>query len=174
MPIEIREHEPGKDLDDFVRAADVVFEGDPAWVPPLDFEIKERLSPAKNPFFKRGEATLFTAWKDGRLVGRCSASIDRQHLGLWKDDTGFFGFFDTIDDAEVARALIERAEDWLRQKGMKRVRGPVSLYMNEEVGILFDGHEHPPMLTMAHSRVWQANLVEGCGYQKEKDLYAWR
>jgi hypothetical protein len=174
MAVEIREHLPGKDVRDFIRAADEVFRGDPAWVPPLDFEIGERLSPAKNPFFKRGEATLFTAWKDGKLVGRCSASLDREHLKLWKDDTGFFGFFDTIDDVEVARALLERAEAWLRDKGMKRAMGPAGLYMNEEVGILVEGFEHPPMLSMGHSRAWQGGLVEACGYAKEKDLLAWR
>jgi hypothetical protein len=174
MAIEIREHIPGKDTAPFIRAADVVFEGDPAWCPPLNMEIGDRLSPAKNPFFKRGEAALFTAWKDGRCVGRCSASIDREWLRMWKDETGFFGFFDTIDDEEVARALLDRAEAWLRDKGMKRVMGPAGLYMNEEVGILVDGFEHPPMLSMGHSRAWQGKLVEAAGYAKEKDLYAWR
>ena len=174
MAIEIREHVPGKDVTPFVRAADVVFDGDPAWVPPLDLEIGDRLSPAKNPFFKRGEAALFTAWKDGRVVGRCSASLDREHLKLWNDDTGFFGFFDTIDDEEVARALLDRAEAWLRGKGMRRAIGPAGLYMNEEVGILVEGFEHPPMISMAHSRAWQARLAETCGYVKEKDLFAWR
>jgi hypothetical protein len=70
MPIEIRSHTPGVDLKDFIQAAHVVFEGDAGWVPPLDFDIKGRLSPKKNPFFQRGEVALFTAWKDGKLVGR--------------------------------------------------------------------------------------------------------
>ena len=158
----------------FIRAGHVVFEGDPAWVPPLDFEIKERLSPKKNPFFNRAEAMLFTAWKGDRLVGRCSASIDREHLRVWKDDTGFFGFFDTIDDLEVARALLDAAEAWLRARGMKRMWGPFSLYANEEVGLLIEGHEAPPMLSMAHSRTYQAALCDALGLAKEKDLLAYR
>jgi hypothetical protein len=173
MAIEIREHTPGRDVKDFIRAGHEVFRFDPAWVPPLDFEIKERLSPKTNPFFKRGEVTLFTAWKDGQLVGRCSATVDREHLRVWKDDTGFFGFFDTIDDVEVARALLGAAEKWLRARGMKRVIGPFSLYVNEEVGILVEGFDKPPQLMMAHSRPYQGKLVEECGYTKEKDLYCW-
>ena len=174
MGIETKEHQPGKDVRDFIRAADVVFRGDRAWIPPLDFELGERLSPAKNPFFKRGEAALFTAWKGGALVGRCSASLDREYLKRGNEGTGFFGFFDTIDDLEVARALLERAEAWLRAKGLTRAIGPAGLYMNEEVGVLVDGFEHPPMLSMGHSRAWQGKLAEACGYEKEKDLLAWR
>ena len=82
MSIEIREHTPGRDVAEFIRAGFEVFKFDPTWVPPLNFEFKERLSPKTNPFFNRAEVTLFTAWKDGQLVGRCSASIDREYLRI--------------------------------------------------------------------------------------------
>lgn len=174
MAIEIRQHVPGKDIKDFLRAGHEVFRFDPAWVPPLEMEIGERLSPKHNPFFKRGEAMLFTAHKDGQVVGRISASIDKEHHRLWKDERGFFGFFDTIDDEEVAKALVDAAEKWLKSKGIKRVWGPFSLYANEEIGLLVEGFEHPPMLSMAHSRPYQGKLAEACGYVKEKDLLCWR
>ena len=174
MSIVIREHTPGKDVKDFIRAGHVVFEGDAAWVPPLDFELKERLHPKKNPFFNRAEATLFTAWKDGRLVGRCSAQVDHEHLKVWKDDTGFFGFFDTIDDDAVGKALIDAAAAWLKRRGMKRMLGPFSLYVNEEVGVLIEGFETPPVIMMAHSRRHQGKVAEAAGLVKEKDLFAWR
>ena len=172
--IEIREHKPGKDLDDFIRAGFKVFDGDPMWVPPLDFEFKERLSPKTNPFFKRADVALFTAWKDGRVAGRCSATVDREHLKVWNDDTGFFGFFDTIDDQEVAKALMDAAEKWLRARGMKRMIGPLSLYANDEIGCLVEGFDYPPNLMMAHSRKYQGALIEGCGLEKEKDLLCWK
>ncbi len=174
MAIEIREHTPGEDIDDFVRAARVVFAGDPAWVPPLRMDIHDRLTPAKNPFFQRGEVTLFTAWKDGRLVGRTSATIDQEHLRLHEPDLGFFGFFDTIDDDAVGAALLDAAEKWLARRGMKRMRGPLSLNMNEEVGILVEGFEHPPQILMGHSRAWQGRVAEAAGLEKVKDLLAWR
>jgi GNAT superfamily N-acetyltransferase len=174
MPIEIREHTPGKDVRDFIDAGFVVFRSDPMWVPPLDFEFKERLSPKHNPFFNRADVTLFTAWKDGKLAGRCSATIDREHLKLWKDDTGFFGFFDTLDDQDVAKALMSAAERWLKGRGMKRMIGPLSLYANDEIGCLIEGFDYPPNLMMAHSRKYQAKLIEGCGCEKEKDLFCWK
>lgn len=174
MSIEIRVHQPGGDVRDFIKAAFVVFEGDPAWVPPLDFDIKSRLDPKKNPLFQRADVVLFTAWRRGELVGRASATIDREHLRVWNDDTGFFGFLDTIDDEEVAKALLTKAESWLRDKGMKFAMGPMSLYANDEIGTLIEGFEHPPSLMMAHSRSYQAKLIEAAGYAKEKDLWCWR
>lgn len=172
--IEIREHTPGNDVSDFIRAAFVVFDGDPAFVPPLDFDIRGRLTPKKNPAFEHLEAALFTAWKDGALVGRISASIDRLWLENHRDATGHFGFFDTVDDPEVARALLSAAEAWVRAKGMKRINGPMSLTASEEMGILVDGFAHPPSLSMAHSRSYQGALVEGAGYVKEKDVFCYR
>jgi hypothetical protein len=174
MTVVVETHAPGKDPSAFIRAGHEVFRGDPAWIPPLDFEIRERLHPRKNPFFKRAEVTLFTARTNGRIVGRCSAQIDREHLRLWKDDTGFFGFFDTVDDPAVGKALIDAAASWLRARGMKKMRGPFSLYVNEEVGILVDGFEHPPVVMMAHSRPYQAAICEAAGLEKELDLYAWK
>ena len=174
MAIEIREHTPGKDIGAFIQAGFVVFASDPMWVPPLDFEFKERLSPKHNPFFSRADVVLFTAWRDGKLVGRCSATVDREWLKLWKDDTGFFGFFDTIDDQEVAKALMAAAEKWLTSRGMKKMIGPLSLYANDEIGCLIEGFDYPPNLMMAHSQKYQAALIEGCGCEKEKDLWCWK
>lgn len=174
MAIEIREHTPGSDLDDFLKAGRVVFQDDRNWVEPLRFDFRARLTPGKNPFFKRGEVTLFTAWKDGKLAGRCSAQLDHEHLRLHRDKTGFFGFFDTIDDVEVGRALVDAAADWLRRRGMERMRGPLSLNMNEEVGVLIEGFDMPPHIMMAHSRPWQDRIAQAAGLEKAKDLLAWR
>ena len=174
MSVEIRQHLPGRDLADFIRAGHVIFASDPNWVAPLEFDLKARLSPGKNPFFNRGEATLFTAWRGRTLVGRCSAQIDREHLRVHQDGAGFFGFFDTVDDVEVARALLDSAAAWLRARGATRMMGPFSLYVNEEIGILVEGFEYPPVLMMSHSQRYQGGLCEACGLTKEKDLLAWR
>ncbi|MCB9666663.1 MAG: GNAT family N-acetyltransferase [Myxococcales bacterium] len=173
MTLHIREHRPGRDMQDFLRAGEVVFKDDPAWVQPLNMDLRERLTPEKNPFFAHAEATLFTAWRDDQLVGRCSAQIDREHLRIYQDKTGFFGFFDTLDDQEAGRALLRHAEDWLKKRQMTRIRGPLSLSMNEEVGLLVDGFEHPPAIMMAHSRPHQGDIVEASGFAKAKDLFAW-
>ncbi|MCC7538727.1 MAG: hypothetical protein IT379_21050 [Deltaproteobacteria bacterium] len=174
MSVEIRDHLPGRDIGDFLRAGHAVFRDDPYWVAPLSFEMKQRLDPRKNPLFERADVILFTARRDGRIVGRMSATVDREWQRHWNDKTGFFGFFDTNDDPEVARALFDRAEAWLRARGVNHILGPMSLYSNDEIGILVDGFEHPPSLMMAHSRRWQAGLAEACGYHKLTDLFCWR
>ncbi|HYP90894.1 MAG TPA: hypothetical protein VEQ59_22160, partial [Polyangiaceae bacterium] len=172
--VEVTVQQPGRDTDDFVRAGYEVFAGDPHWIAPLEMMLRERLDPAKDPFHRHADVALFTAWKHGRLVGRTSATIDRSWLETWHDDTGHFGYFDTIDDVEVASALLGAAQDWLRDRGMKRMNGPMSLSANHDVGVLIDGFDHPPVVDMGHSRSWQGALAEACGLHKEKDLYAWR
>jgi hypothetical protein len=172
--VDIRQIPMGGRIDDFLDVVDYIYKGDPAYVRPLDMELKDRLNPKKNPFFEHGEGAIFCAYRNGFVVGRCTASIDRDHLERYGDGVGFFGFLDTVDDAEVARALLARAESWLRGKGMKRVRGPLSLNINEETGCLVDGFDTPPYIMMPHHRPYQAGLIEKAGYTKAKDFYAWR
>ena len=174
MSVEIFEHAPGKDTRDFKQVSFEIFRGDAAWVAPLHMVMDEKLDPKKDPFYAHAEVAMFTARKDGVLVGRVSATVDQAWLGEYADDTGHIGYFDTIDDVEVARALLDRAEAWLRERKMKRANGPMSFNANQEIGLLVDGFEHPPQLDMAHSRPWQGKLIEACGYTKEKDLFAWR
>ena len=174
MTIQIREHTPGTDIEDFIRVGHVVYGDDPAWVPPLEFDLRQRLTPGKNPFFHRGEVALFTAWKDGKLAGRISAQLDHIHLDRYRDQTGFFGFFDTIDDDDVGGALLDAAQAWLERRGMVRMRGPLTFHMYEEAGVLIDGFDMPPQLLMAHTRRWQQRVCENNGLAKAKDLYAWR
>lgn len=164
----------GGDLKDFLGVVDRIYEGDPTYIRPLDLDLKERLDPKKNPFFAHAEGTVFTAHEGGKCVGRITAQIDQEHLDRHKDATGFFGFFDTVDRPEVARELLKRAESWLRQRDMKKVRGPYSLSINEETGCLVDGFEHPPVLMNPHHRPYQGGLIEQAGYTKEKDLFGWR
>jgi hypothetical protein len=171
--IEIRQHHPGSDMSDFLEVARVIFREDPCWVPPLNLMLKDQLSP-KSPFFQHADVTFFTARQGGRLVGRISAQIDHEHLKRYQDHTGFFGFFDTIDDEAVARALLARAKDWVATRGMKRIRGPMSLSVNQELGTLVEGFNSPPMIMMPHSRTYQDRVLAACGLDKCKDLLAWR
>ncbi len=174
MSVEIRESPIGKgSLTSFLDVVDYVYRGDPAYVRPLDMMLKDQLS-KKNPFFEHGEGAYFTAHRNGFCVGRCTAQIDRLHLNRYRDDAGFFGFFDTVDDEEVARALLDSARRWLKERGMKRMRGPFSLCINEELGCLVEGFDTPPMIFMSHHRPYQGGLIEKAGLAKLKDFYAWR
>lgn len=173
MTIEIRETPIGGDLKDFLNVVDYVYRSDPNFVRPLNMEMKERLS-HKNPFFNHAEGTTFTAHRNGWCVGRITAQIDRAHLKVHQDDAGFFGFLDTVDDQDVANALLDAARTWLRQRGMKRIRGPLSLCVNEEVGCLIEGFDTPPMVMMPHHLPHQGRLITNAGFEKAKDLFAWR
>ena len=171
---EIRETPMGGDLKDFLEVVEDIYRADPNYVRALDLDLKDRLNPKKNPFFEHGEGTTFTAYKAGRCVGRITAQIDRGHLERYKDDTGFFGFLDTVDEPDVARELLSAAERWLKSRGMKKVRGPLSLNINEELGVLVEGFDTPPYFMMPHHLPYQGGLVEQAGYVKEKDFYAWK
>lgn len=172
--LEIREIALGGNLRDFLDVVDVIYRDDPRYIRPLDLDLKDRLHPKKNPFFDHADGVVFTAHQDGKCVGRVTAQVDREHLARHKDDVGFFGFLDTVDDPEVARALLARAEEWLKKKGMRTVRGPISLSINEEIGCLVEGFDSPPTLLNPHHRPYQGGLIEQAGYAKAKDVFGWR
>jgi hypothetical protein len=173
MPVEVRRTPLGGNLRDFLNVVDYIYRDDAMYVRPLDLDLKQRLD-EKNPFFQHAEGIVLTAHRNGWCVGRCTAQVDRQHLARYCDDTGFFGFIDTVDDAEVCTALLDAAADWLKQRGMKHMRGPLSLSMNDEIGCLIDGFGTPPMIMMPHHRPYQGSLIEHAGFAKIRDAFAWR
>jgi hypothetical protein len=173
MAVEIRETPVGGSLRDFLNVVDYIYRDDPHYVRPLDLELKDTLS-KRSPFFGHAEGTIFTAHRNGWCVGRCTAQVDQLHLERYQDDAGFFGFVDTIDDQEVVEELLEAAANWLSARGMKRIRGPLSLNTNGVVGCLVDGFETPPAVMMPHHRPYQGPLIEAAGFHKLKDTYAWR
>src|ERR1700733_4692021 len=176
MPIEIRELKAGAKhtLKDFLNVVDGIYKDSPYYVRPLDFDVSDRLDHKKNPFFEHADGTAWVAYQDGRPVGRITAQIDQEHLKVHHDDAGMFGFLDTTDDPEVARALLAEAEAWVKARGMKRLRGPMSLSINEEIGCLVEGFDDPPMALMTYHNRYQGGLIEQAGYAKLKDVYSWK
>jgi hypothetical protein len=158
---------------DFLDLVDRVYRDDPNYVRPLDMDVGDRLDAKKNPFFDHGEASAWVAYRDGEPVGRISASLDRSHLERYRDGAGFFGFFDTIDDEDVARLLLDAAAGWLKSRGLERMHGPLSLNINEELGCLVEGFDTPPVIMMPHHWPYQGRLIEKAGFDKLKDFYAW-
>ena len=172
--IEIRQTPMGGDVRDFLDVVDTIYKDEPNFIRPLDQDLKDRLNPKKNPLFEHADGTIFTAYKNGKCVGRITATIDHEHIARYKDSTGFWGFFDTIDDDEVAAELIARAEAWLRGKGMTRARGPVSMSINEELGCLVAGFDQPPVFLNPYHKPYQGGLIEKSGYAKVKDVLGWK
>lgn len=147
---------------------------DPGWAPLLRRDVRTLLSTARNPFFAHAEAEHFLAERDGDVVGRITATHNRAHNEFHHDRVGFFGFFESIDDPAVARALFDRAGEWLAGRGLELMRGPASFSTNDEAGLLVDGFDTPAALMMPHNPRYYASLVEGAGFRKAKDLLAYQ
>ena len=143
------------------------------WVAPLYFERFEHLDPNKNPYFQHAETQLFLAEVNGKPDGRISAQIDRLHLERHQDATGQFGFLEAPNDPLVFSALFDAAEGWLKSRGMKRVRGPFSFSINDEMGLLITGFDRPPNMMMGHALPYYARRVEEQGFTKAKDVIAY-
>lgn len=161
-----------RSLDTFIEVPWPLYANDPHWVPPLRMERRQALA-AKQPFSEHAQWQAFIAWRDGKAVGRISAQIDRLHLERHHDQTGFFGFLEAIDDRDVFAALFSAAEAWLRERGMVRVRGPFSLNINQESGLLVDGFDSPPYLMMGHAPPYYEGHLAALGYVGVKDLLAY-
>lgn len=173
MTLQIRPIESRRDLLDFVKIPWTIYSADPAWVPPLIQERLDFLNPKKNPYFRHAEVQLFLAIRKGRAVGRISAQIDQLHNQIHGEKTGFFGFFESLNDPEIATSLLQAVETWHRKRGMTKSRGPFNFSINDECGLLVEGFEHSPFVLTGHNPSFYPPLVEAAGYQKVKDLYCW-
>lgn len=157
----------------FIRVPFLVHKDDRAWVPPLLMERKQAFSPSDNEFLRRAEVRFWIARRDGREVGRISAQIDPIAQNGRTSPVGHFGCLSAIDDPDVFAALLEVAENFLKSRGVQHVQGPFTLSINEEMGLLVDGFDTPPMLLMGHDPVYAAARLDELGYEKEKDVYAY-
>jgi len=172
-PVVVQPVASGRDLNEFVALPKRLYRGRKGYIAPLDIERKETLSKKKNPYFSHAEGELFIARRGGEVVGRISAQFCRLHQEKYHNDTGHFGWVDTIDDVNVMRALAGEAESWLKAHGARRILGPLSFSSNEESGLLIDGFDSQPMLMMPYHLPYQGKLLEACGFAKAKDLFAY-
>lgn len=145
---------------------------DPHWIPELRLSARERLTPKKNPFFAHADVQLLIASRNRAIVGRIAAIDDRLHNDTHHDNLAMFGFLEAAD-ADAAHALLQSVESWARARGRTAVRGPINPSLNESVGLLVDGFDTDPMLMMPRNPPDYARFIEGAGYGKVKDLFAW-
>ncbi|WP_438994298.1 hypothetical protein [Pseudemcibacter sp.] len=171
--IEIKPVLSKKDRKIFVTLLWDIFKDDPNWVPPLIMERMDIIDEKKNPYFLHADVRLWIAYKNGMPVGRISAQIDELVEPQHGVKTGHYGFFDCIDDQDVANALFDTACSWLKENGMIEVIGPFSLSINEETGMLVEGFDTPPRLLMAHARPYYEKLVHNYGLSSVKDTWAY-
>ena len=156
----------------FIKFQWKIYAGDPHWVPPLLMDRRKLIDRKKNPFYRHAAMEMFLAERGGEPVGRIAAIVNDNHNREHGENIGFFGFFECIDDREVARALFDAAAGWLRGRGVTAMRGPASPSVNDEYGLLIEGFT-PPRILMAYNPPYYRRLVEEYGFAKAKDLYAY-
>jgi GNAT superfamily N-acetyltransferase len=162
-----------RDLHEFIAFAWQVYARDPHWVPPLYFERLEFLDPRKNAFFRHAEADYFIARRGGRPVGTIAALVNHRHNEYQGENIAFFGFFEVLDDYPAAEALLQTALEWARARGYSALRGPAQFSTNDEVGLLVDGFDRPPMVLMTYNPPYYVGFLERAGFAKAMDLYAY-
>lgn len=171
--IKIRKIRSKKNLRKFVKLPWELYQGNPHWVPPLISDTEHLLTPGRNPFWENAERELFLAYDEDEIVGRVAAIISANHNKTYGEKTGFFGFYESIDDQEVASALYGAAEEWLAEKGMRHMRGPMNPNINEEFGFVVKGFDQDPFVMMPYTLPYYLRLVESQGFKKVKDVHAY-
>lgn len=170
--MEIIEVKNGKELKKFIDFPYSLYAKDPLYVPLLKREVKGQLT-EKNPFLKHAEVKYFLAIHEGKIAGRIASIINQRHIDFHKDGAGFFGFFESLNDPDVSGMLLDTAAHDLNTKGMKVMRGPMNFSTNDECGFLIEGFDSPPMLMTPYNPPYYSDLMEKCGMEKIKDLYAY-
>ena len=160
MPLSVDSVSGRQDLHRFVTFPWKVYAGDPHWVPPLIGDTKKVLQ--RHPFHEHAEVECFLARRDGQIVGRIAAIRNDRHNEEHDEQIAFFGFFEVLD-AEAARALLGKVEEWARVRGLTAVRGPASFSSNEEWGLLVDGFDSSPAIMMTYNPPSYVEHIEGAG-----------
>lgn len=158
----------------FLDVPDIVYRDDPYWVSPLRESIAKQLS-ENNPFSQYGEFQAFIALSEDSEdpLGRIVAAINRRLLDRETQKVGLFGYFECVEDLEVAQSLLDTACQWLRDRGMVLVRGPIDLSTHNNCLFLVEGFDSPPVMMMPYNPPYYPEFIEKLAWQKAKDAYAY-
>lgn len=165
-----------KDKKAFVLFTQEVYKNNTNWVQPLTMDIMPKLDTKTHPFFLNGSMQLFMAYQvsDNKIVGRIAAITNKAHNDVHNDNVGFFGFFECINNQEVANLLFDTAAKWLKNRNYSSMQGPASPSSNYEYGLLTEGFDDPPRLMMSYNPPYYQNLIENYGFDIAKKLVAYR
>src|ERR1035437_8780806 len=161
------------EMKEFIDFPHHLYKNDKLYVPELFIAQRDLLDPKKHPFFKHSKLDLFLAMKDSVVVGRIAAIRNNNHISYTNSKDGFFGFFDVINDYEVAKKLFDTASAWVKNEGLTSVIGPVNFSTNETCGLLVDSFTLPPVVMMTYNKDYYPEYVEKYGFRKKTDLIAY-
>jgi hypothetical protein len=171
--IEIKEVISSGDLMKFIKFSNELYRSEKYYVPYLISDRKKFLDRSKNPFFQHARVAYYLAYRDGKLAGRIAGIINDLHNEFHKEKTGFFGFFDCVNDMDVAGALFEAAANFVRREKMGIIRGPMNFSTNDEIGLLIDGFDSYPTFMMTYNPRYYIELYEKLGLRKVEDVFAY-
>lgn len=176
--ITVAEANTRRDRKRFQRLPWSIYAGDRNWVPPILSQERALLGwpdwrGRRHPFFEHAEMVTLLAERAGEPVGRIAVFVNDVHNRTHDEQRGFFGFFECVDDVDVARALFDAGRRWLVTRGVTALRGPVNPSLNYTCGLLVDGFAAPPVFLMTYNPPYYAALLEACGFAKAQDLYAY-
>lgn len=163
-----------KEKKHFVNFDYAIYRDYPQWIAPLRMDVNQRLNPKKHPFFKIGNIRAFMAYRDEMPVGRIAAIDNFKYNEFHGSDIGFFGFFECIDDQEVANALLEKVKQYHLEVGNKFLHGPVNPSTNYESGLLLEGFDDAPKIMMTYNPPYYIRLLENFGMKLEMRMFAYK
>lgn len=169
----IRSVQTKADTKKFIDFIYKLYNDDLNWVAPLRMDREKLIDKKKNPFYSHSSLELFLAERNGEVIGRIGAIVNDNHNKEHNDKVGFFGFFECVNEQDVANALFDEAKKYLLSKKMNAMRGPANPSVNDEYGLLIDGFDSPPVVLMTYNPQYYVTLIENYGLKKEKDLYAY-
>ena len=163
---------------EFLDLPKMIYKGNPNWVCPFDDSIKAVFDPTKNKLFKNGDAIRWVAHNtNGECVGRIAAFYDQSHAFGYEQPTGGCGFFEAIDDQELANTLFDAARDWLKERGMEAMDGPINFGSRDSWwGLLVEGYEFQPLFENPYNPPYYKELFENYGFQNyfNQNTYVWK
>ena len=170
-PVSVRKVENKADFKAFFEMPWTVHKDDPNWVPQLLSMRREHLDKKKNPSWQYLEGDYYVAWRGAQPVGTIAAFVNHHHNEVHEENIAWFGFFDVLNDAEVATALLSTAADWAKSSGYDAIRGPQSFTIMDECGLLIDGFTRP-VLMMPYNPPYYQTMIEnsGLGFAKVMDI----
>ena len=173
MSVVVRPVSGWRDRREFVELPYRLHSTSEVWVPPLRLERHIFLMRSQNAFFTHGDAQLFLAWRDGRVVGRISAQYDDNYNAYHANRDGMFGFLELEDAPDILPAMLEAASIWLRAHGRDRMIGPMDFSMNDESGVMLEGFDRMPFIKQPWHPPYYARRLEEVGMAKAMDLFMW-
>lgn len=171
--IEVKPVQNKKELKQFIDFPHALYAGDECYVPELYMAQKDLLNKKSNPFFDHSEAEFYLAFKDGNIVGRIAAIKNNNFIEYTGQKAGKFGFFDVIEDFDVAKALLDQAVEWIKDKGLNQMTGPENYSTNDTCGTLIEGYDTPPAIMTTYNKNYYQEYLEKFGMEKDMDLLSY-